>query len=482
MLFSPVIYVIGWFLLMLGVAMFFPAAADWMAGNVNWAVFAISGAGTFFAGASFVLATRGAPLDIDLRQGFLLTTGSWVTVALFGALPFAYSDLLPLTYTDAFFETMSGLTTTGATVLIGLDQLPPGVLLWRGLLQWFGGIGIIVMAVAMFPLLKVGGMQLFRMESSDRSEKAMSSVKRYTAALVLSYVALSILCATLLRLAGMTWFEAAVHAMATLSTGGYSTSDSSVGHWDSPFIHWIITVFMLLGALPFVVYIHMMRQGPTFLLRDSQIRAFLSFLCTVIAVIVLWLWASGGFSFERALRETAFNVVSVVTTTGFAVSDYSRWGALPFGVFFLLLFIGGCTGSTGGGIKVFRFQILWVAFRAYIWSRIYPHGVQALTYEGRPVSTDVVLGVLVFILIFLMTVMATSLILEGLGLDLVTALSGAATAVANVGPGLGDIIGPSGTFASLPAPAKWVLAIAMLLGRLEFLAVLVLFSPGFWRR
>lgn len=482
MLLSPVIYVIGWFLLTLGVAMFFPAAADWVAGNVNWTVFAIAGAGTFFAGGTFVLATRGAPLNITLRQGFLLTTGSWVTVALFGALPLAYSDVLPLTYTDAFFEAMSGLTTTGSTVLSGLDRLPPGVLLWRGLLQWFGGIGIIVMAVAMFPLLKVGGMQLFRMESSDRSEKAISSVKRYTAALVLSYVALSIVCASLLRLAGMTWFEAAVHAMTTLSTGGYSTSDASIGHWDNPFVHWIVTAFMLLGALPFVVYIHMVRQGPGSLLRDSQIRAFVSFLSTVIGTVTLWLWASGEFSFERALRETAFNVVSVVTTTGYAVSDYSQWGTMPFGVFFMLIFVGGCTGSTGGGIKMFRFQVLTMAFRAYIRSRVYPHGVQAMTYDGRVVSADVVLGVLVFILIFLMTVVATSLILEGVGLDLVTALSGAATAVANVGPGLGEIIGPAGNFSSLPDAAKWVLAVAMLLGRLEFLTVLVLFSPAFWRR
>jgi trk system potassium uptake protein TrkH len=482
MFFSPVIYVIGWFLLMLGIAMFIPAAADRVVGNSDWAVFALSGAATIFVGVSFVLTTRGAPINITLRQGFLLTTGSWVTVALFGALPFAYSDLLALTYTDAFFESMSGLTTTGATVLSGLDQLPPGVLLWRGLLQWFGGIGIIVMAVAMFPLLKVGGMQLFRMESSDRSEKAMSSVKRYTAALVLSYVALSLVCTALLRFAGMTWLESAVHAMTTLSTGGYSTSDASLGHWDNPVIHWIITAFMLLGALPFVVYIHMVRQGPASLLRDSQIRAFLTFLVTVIGLITAWLWWSSGFSLEQAFRETAFNVVSVVTTTGYAVSDYSRWGTMPFGVFFMLIFVGGCTGSTGGGIKMFRFQILWMAFRAYIWSRVYPHGVRALTYDRRPVSSDVVLGVLVFILIFLMTVVVTSLILEGVGLDLVTALSGAATAVANVGPGLGDIIGPAGTFASLPAAAKWVLAIAMLLGRLEFLTVLVLFSPGFWRR
>lgn len=482
MLFAPVIYVIGWFLLVLGISMFFPAAADWMAGNRDWVVFVTSGAGTIFAGAAFVLANRGASLNINLRQGFLLTTGSWLTIALFGALPFAYSDQLPLNYTDAFFETMSGLTTTGSTVITGLDQAPPGILLWRGLLQWFGGIGIIVIAVAMFPLLKVGGMQLFRMESSDRSEKAISSVKRYTAALVLSYVALSVLCAILLRLAGMTWFEASIHAMTALSTGGYSTSDASIGHWTSPWIHWIITVFMLTGGMPFVVYIHMVRQGPGSFLRDKQIRAFLGFLATVITVMALWLWWVDGFPFEQAIRESAFNVVSIVTTTGYAVSDYSLWGAMPFGVFFLLIFVGGCTGSTGGGIKIFRLQLLWLAFREYVWSRIYPHGVRTLTYDGRTVSSDVILGVLMFILIFLMTVVAASLILEGLGLDLVTALSGAATAVANVGPGLGPIIGPAGNFSSLPDTAKWVLAIAMLLGRLEFLTVLVLFSPGFWRR
>jgi len=481
MLLTPVIHVIGWFLSVLGLAMFIPAAADWFVANPDWQVFVATGAGTAFVGSALVLATRGTSLNISVRQGFLLTTGSWIMVCVFGALPFTFSAQLPLNYADAFFETMSGLTTTGSTVISGLDQLPPGILLWRGLLQWFGGIGIIVMAVAMFPMLKVGGMQLFQMESSDRSERAFAQARRYTAALFFAYTALTLLCASLLKLAGMTWFEAAVHAMTTLSTGGYSTSDASVGHFPQHSIHWIITCFMLLGGTPFIIYIQMIRRGPLEFWRDRQIRAYLCFLATAIGGIAVWLWAVDGFSVEASLRQSAFNVVSIVTTTGYAISDYSKWGTLPFGVFFLLIFVGGCTGSTGGGIKIFRFQILWSALGQYVWQRVYPHGERPFLYAGRPVSPDVVMGVLMFILTFLVTVAGVSMFLEALGLDLVTSLSGAVTAISNVGPGLGEIIGPAGNFSSLPDSAKWVLSAAMLLGRLEFLTALVLLSPAFWR-
>ncbi len=478
---APVTHLIGWFLVVFGLAMFFPAVVDWVASNPDWFVFVTSGSATVFFGMAALLATRRKSLVLNLRQGFLLTTGSWIMLALFGAIPFAYSDQLPLDYTDAFFETMSGLTTTGSTVITGLDHAPPGILLWRALLQWFGGIGIIVAAVALFPQLKVGGMQLFRMESSDRSERAFAQVRRYTAALVITYFILTVFCTLFLRLAGMTGFEAIVHAMTTLSTGGYSTSDASIGHFSNHSIHWIITTFMLMGGMPFVIYIQMVRRGPRAFYRDTQIRGYLAFLAIAICCIASWLWWKDNFPFSQAIREAAFNVVSVVTTTGYATTDYSRWGTLPFGLFFLLIFVGGCTGSTGGGIKIFRYQILWTALRQYVWSRIYPHGVRPMTYGGRPVSADVVMGVLVFILTFLVTVAVTSMALEALGLDLVTALSGAVTAVANVGPGLGDVIGPAGNFATLPDSAKWVLSAAMLLGRLEFLTVLVLFAPAFWR-
>ena len=478
---APVTHLIGWFLVVFGLAMFFPAIVDWISSNPDWFVFVASGSATAFFGMASLLATRQKTLELNLRQGFLLTTGSWIMLALFGAIPFAYSDQLPLDYTDAFFETMSGLTTTGSTVITGLDQAPPGILLWRALLQWFGGIGIIVAAVALFPQLKVGGMQLFRMESSDRSERAFAQVRRYTAALVITYFVLTMFCALFLRLAGMTGFEAIVHAMTTLSTGGYSTSDASIGHFGNHAIHWIITAFMLMGGMPFVIYIQMVRRGPQALIRDTQIRGYLTFLAIAIGCIAAWLWWKDDFAFSQAIREAAFNVVSVVTTTGYATTDYSRWGTLPFGLFFLLIFVGGCTGSTGGGIKIFRYQILWTALRQYVWSRVYPHGVRPMSYGGRPISADVVMGVLVFILTFLVTVAVTSMALEALGLDLVTALSGAVTAVANVGPGLGDVIGPAGNFATLPDSAKWVLSAAMLLGRLEFLTVLVLLAPAFWR-
>ena len=472
--------ILGLLLMALASAMLPSALVDAAADNPDWRVFLVAASFTFFTGTTLYLTNRSRFAKLSIRGSFILTNLAWIVLSAFGALPFLFSST-NLDYADAFFEAISGLTTTGSTILSHIESLPPGILLWRALLQWIGGVGIIAMAIVILPILQVGGMQLFRMESSDRSERAFPQVRRYTAALVITYCGLTVCCALFLRLAGMTGLEAVVHAMTTLSTGGYSTSDASIGHFDSLVIHWIVTVFMLMGGLPFVIYIQMVRRGPLVFIRDTQIRGYLAFLGIAISCIATWLWLKDDFAPLRAISEAAFNVVSVVTTTGYATTDYSRWGTLPFGVFFLLIFVGGCTGSTGGGIKIFRFQILWSALRHYVWSRIFPHGVHPMTYGGRPVSADVVLGVLVFILTFLMTVAVTSMILEGLGLDLVTALSGAVTAVANVGPGLGDVIGPAGNFATLPDSAKWVLSLAMLLGRLEFLTVLVLLVPSFWR-
>ncbi len=471
---------VGRFLIVLAGFMFPPAVVDWVAGNSDWRVFVVSGSFTGFFGISLFLSTRRRLTAFGLREGFLLTVVSWIAIALFGSLPFLFTET-PLSVTDAFFESMSGLTTTGSTVMAGLDLMPPGILLWRGILQWFGGIGIIVFAFAIFPGLKIGGMQLFRMESSDRSDKGLAHLNRYTLALVVIYVGLTLSCAVLLFLSGMNVLESTVHAMATLSTGGYSTSDASVGHFQQSSIRWIITVFMVLGSLPFATYLQVIRLGPVALFKDDQVIAFLKTLMIVIFGIGAWLWYVDDYPLSFAIRESAFNVVSIITTTGFATTDYTRWGSLPFGVFFFLMFIGGCAGSTSGGMKIFRLQLIAMNLSRHVWRRVYPHGIRTLTYNGQVVADDVSRGVMVFILMFLCTVAGVSMILESMGLDMVTAISAAVTAVANVGPGLGDVVGPSGSFTGLPMAAKWVLAAAMLLGRLEFVTVLVLFSKAYWR-
>ena len=475
----PVLFIVGTMLAPFGGAMVFPAIADFAVGNDDWQVFAASGATTVFAGGVLLLANRG-PIELGLRQVFMLTTVCWVTLSVFGVLPFMISDLR-LGYADAFFESMSGLTTTGSTVLTGLDSLPPGILFWRALLQWIGGIGIIGMGIAILPFLQVGGMQLFRSESSDRSDKPLPRMRQVADAIATAYIGLTLLCAVLYWAAGMTPFEALAHAMTTLSTGGYSTSDGSIGHFSSPMIEWIAIVFMLAGAIPFVLYIRTFYGEPLVMLRNSQVRAFLGFLASLIIALTVWVYMVQPIYLADALRLVTFNVVSVVTTTGYATTDYTVWGSTATIVFLTITVIGGCTGSTSGGIKVMRFEVIILSTRMQAKRLIHPHQVAAFSYNNAPVSVDVQISIATFSTLFFMSIVIGTIALSALGLDLITSLSAAATVMANVGPGLGDVIGPAGNFSGLPDTAKWLLTMGMLLGRLEFFTILVLLHPGFWR-
>lgn len=478
---QPVLYVLGLLISVLGLSMAIPGVVDLAVGDVDWIGFFIGAGVTFLMGGLLVLSNRTEQVTLSLRQAFLLTVGGWVFMAAFSAIPFVFSRL-ELSYTDAFFEAISGLTTTGSTILTGLDTAPPGILVWRSILQWLGGIGIIMMAIVLLPFLRVGGMQLFRMESSDRSEKVIARVGRLGVAILTVYVALTIACAIAYKLAGMTLFEAINHALTTLSTGGYSTSDGSMGHWQSPVIHWICTIFMAAGALPFVLYLKAFHGGGALApLLDRQVRTFLGFLAVVTVVLSAWLWLVDKVPPFEALTLVAFNVTSVVTTTGFATADYTLWGAFAVAAFFALTFVGGCTGSTSGGIKIFRFQVSWVLFTVHLRRLMSPNAVVVRSYNGQRIGDDVAISVLLFFFVYVGAVGSIALVLGLLGLDWVTAISGAATAVSNVGPGLGTIIGPAGNFATLPDMAKWALAVGMLLGRLEFFTVLVLLSPAFWR-
>jgi trk system potassium uptake protein TrkH len=477
---QPVLYVLGLLIAVLGIAMAIPGIVDLVAGDVDWTGFFIGSGLTFLVGALLVLTNRTDDLSLTLRQAFLLTVAGWVGTAAFSAVPFFFSRL-ELTYTDAFFEAISGLTTTGSTVLTGLDTAPPGVLVWRSLLQWLGGIGIIVMAIVLLPFLRVGGMQLFRMESSDRSEKVVAKIGHLGLLIFLTYVTLTVICGGLYALAGMTAFEAVNHALTTVSTGGYSTSDASMGHWQSPAVHWVGTVFMMAGAIPFVLYLKVLRAGARPIVTDSQVAAFVCFLALVSVFLAGWLVIVDKVPVFEALTLAAFNVTSVVTTTGYATADYTLWGAFAVGAFFALTFVGGCTGSTAGGIKIFRFQVSWRLFSVHLRRLQSPHAVVPRVYNNEPITDDVALSVLLFFFVYVGTVGTIALVLGLLGLDWVTAISGAATAVSNVGPGLGAIIGPAGNFTTLPDAAKWLLSAGMLLGRLEFFTVLVLLSPRFWR-
>jgi trk system potassium uptake protein TrkH len=474
----PVLFLVGLLICALGIAMVVPATMNWLAGSPPPEPFSIAAALSVGLGGLFVLANRGATMAMTLRQAYVFTFLAWLSVATVGALPLVFSEL-QLSYTDAFFETMSGITTTGSTVLVGLDTMPRSLLLWRALMQWLGGVGIVVMAIAILPWLRTGGMQLFHAESSDRSDKPMPRLAAVATALCLAYLAVSLACVVAYRLAGMSLFDAVAHAMTTLATGGYSTRDASFGAFPAA-VQWVGVVFMIAGALPFLLYVRAAR-GDWTIFRDRQAQVMVLVLAVAVVVLILWLNWHGGRPLDEALRHAAFNVASIMTTTGYASEDFGIWGPLAEGVFFYLMFVGGCTGSTSGAIKIFRFRVLFIILREHIYRRFLPHVIIHRTYDGKSLSEDVVEGVMAFLAVYFMTVAVAALALGGFGLDWLTALSGAVQAVGNVGPGLGPIIGPAGNFASLPDGAKWILAFAMLLGRLELFTVLVLVTPRFWR-
>jgi trk system potassium uptake protein TrkH len=477
----PILVAIGTLLIILALFMAPPMVADMAAGHPDWQVFLAAGAATLFTGVTLVLMNQGyGEAELTSRHAFLLVTTAWLVVALFAALPLAFSDL-ELTLADAVFEATSGITTTGSTVIVGLDVAPPGILLWRAILQWLGGIGIIVMGVAILPMLRVGGMQLVRAESSDLSEKILPRAAQIAAAIGLIYLALTVLCAVLYYGAGMATFEAAAHAMTTIATGGFSTRDASVGAFSSAEVECIGIVFMILGSLPFVLYIQVSNGQLRSLFTDSQVRWFVGIIAVFVGAIAAWLVLTQQAAPLDALRHAAFNIVSIISTTGYASSDYALWGTLPVTALFFLMCVGGCTGSTAGGIKIFRFTVLHAIAKNQIARLVRPHGVFVPTFNRHPVPEHAAIAVMAFIFMFGLSFAAFALALSALGLDYLTAMSGALTAIANVGPGLGEIIGPAGNFSTLPESAKWLLAAAMLLGCLELFTVLVLFTRAFWR-
>ena len=463
--------VTGFALIFMGALMAVPIMVD----PATASMFGLAGILSVSLGGTFVLLGSGSRQTLRTKDVFLLTTLTWLATAAAGGLPFL---LYGSSFTDSFFESISGITTTGSTIFTGLDDMPRGILLWRSMLHWVGGLGVIVTAIAVLPMLKVGGMQLFRSESSDKAEKELASAASYAAATFWIYFALSALCALAYSASGMNSFDAINHAMATLSTGGFSTHDQSMGFFQNPSIHWTAVVFMLAGSLPFVWYIRVVRRGT---LWSEQVFAFLVFVVVVVAALTIWVARIPGMTVEEALRHVAFNVVSVMTTTGFASTDYTLWGSFAIAVFFMITFAGGCTGSTSGGVKVMRNVILLKAVVIQARRLSHPHGVFRLRFDGRPVDAPTYSSLVAFVGMFGTTILVLAVLLNLTGLDFQTSLSGAATAVANVGPGLGPIIGPAGNFQSLPDVAKWLLAFGMLLGRLEIMTVLVLFTAAYWR-
>ena len=481
MQFSPVLNILGLLATILAAAMLIPMCTDLYYGSSDWQVFALSALLTGFVGVSVWLATnRSEELDLGLRQAFLLTNGSWVTIGIFGALPFMFSEL-DLSVTDSIFESVSGITTTGSTVIVEIEKASPGVLIWRALLQWLGGVGIVVMAMAVLPMLSVGGMQLFRTESFERAEKVVPRATQLAGGIGLVYTALTAVWAVMLALSGMNMFDAVAHSMTTLATGGYSTRTASIGAFDSVAVEWVIMAGMIVGSLPFAHYLAMVRGGWRGLLNDPQVRWFMMLVVGLI-FLLCWHLMQNGLGFGDALRQASFNGISLMTGTGYVSANFSAWGGFATTILLIVMFIGGCGGSTTCGIKVFRLQVLASTAKVQISRLLRPHAIALAYYNKRPVSAEVMDSVMGFFYLYILGFVIIALLLGMTGLEFLTALSGAATSISNVGPGLGEVIGAEGNFSSIPDSAKWIMSFAMLLGRLEIFTVLVMLNPVFWQR
>ena len=486
----PVFYILGVLLCILAATMTIPVFVDLYADHEDWKVFAVSAALTGFCGMLLLQANSGQNYVLNLRQAFILTPISWLVIAIFSSLPL-YFSALDLSYAQAFFETTSGVTTTGATVIIGLDEAPPGILMWRSIMHFLGGIGFIAAATAILPLLGIGGMQIFKTEG-DSSQKFMPRTSQIAKYILGIYVSMNIICATVYYWLGMGWFDAVNHAFSTIATAGFSTHDDSIGFYKNPSIEVAAMFFMLISALPVVIYYRMLKGNAKSILQDTQIQTFL-FLTMVLSLSIAvyiyyfeffnhpWIENEAGKDFINALRYSFFSVIAIITTTGFTTIDYGTWGVFPIMIFFLLMSIGGCTGSTAGGMKIFRIQILYKTAKTQVSRLINPHGVFRPVYNGKPLPEELISSVLTFFILFAISFTFTAILLALTGLDFLTSISTSVAMLGNIGPALGEISGPAGTYNSFPPAALWVCSFAMFLGRLEILVVIVLFSKTFWR-
>ncbi len=476
----PVLVVCGYVLLILAATMVVPIVVDLAVDGAEWAAFLPAMALSGFVGAALVLAARsGAHKRWHSREAFLATSLGWTLGGAAASIPFCLGAM-HLSPVDGLFESVSGLTTTGATVMTGLDHAPPALLLWRALLNWLGGIGIILTAVAVLPLLRIGGMQLFRLDSSEMGEATIPRLSKQGRGLLIVYPLLTAVLAIGFALTGMNALDSVCHAMSALSTGGFSTSDQSLGHFGDG-ARWIAVIGMIIGGTTFALFLEPRRRGRTTIFGDSQIRRYLIMIVALSLVLAAWNWGSGRMALGDALQRSTFNTVSVLTTTGFHWGDYDSWGGFAQVAFFLMALVGGCSGSAAGGIKIFRFEVLFAAAGIHLRRLLHPHGVFAIEFNQRRITEPVIRSVMSFVMLYLTCVALLALALALTGLDATTSLSGAAAALGNVGPGLGHLIGPGGGYHDLPRATKWLLIGGMMLGRLELATLIVLITPTFWR-
>ena len=475
--YKTVFFILGILQIILGISMIIPIIIQFIFSEVD-SSFISALLVTVIFGSLFFLSNLNHDKKINLQQAFLLTALSWLSIAIFGSLPFIFSSM-NLSITDGFFESMSGITTTGSTIIADLENTPKGILFWRAILQWLGGIGIIVMAITLMPIMNVGGMQLFRISSNDSSEKILPKSKEIAIRLIYIYSILTLICAIFYKSFGMSFFDSLTHSMTTIATGGFSNYNQSIGYFNSISIEVVSMVFIILGSIPFISYIKFINGDKKIFIYDTQIKTFLTIIITSIVIISIYLLFNQNMEF--GIRTIAFNTISILTGTGYVNGQFDNWGSFPIILFLILMFIGGCAGSTTCGIKIFRFQILYLFISNQLKKIIYPKGIFVIKYNNTSIDDKFIGSIISFIFLYFVIFFVLTALLSLTGLDFLTSISGAATSISNVGPGLGSTIGPNGNFASLPDLSKWILTLGMILGRLELVAILVLFLPAFWR-
>ncbi len=477
---KTVFFLIGILLIVLGTSMLAPYMMQIVFKEGSHSFISASFV-TIFVGILFVLANLEKEFKLNLRQTFLFSSLAWIMVAIFGSLPFVLSNQ-NFSVSEAFFESMSGITTTGATIISDLDNSPKSILLWRAIMQWLGGIGIVVMAITILPLLKVGGMQLFKMEGPDSTEKILPRTIEVAAIIISTYIILTFLCGIFYWFFGMTIFDSVSHAMTTIATGGFSTHNDSIGYFKNSNIEIVASIFIILGSIPFISYLKFAQGNKRVFFQDVQIKGLIYLLAVSIIIMFIYLvFINYESSLFDKIRISSFNVISILSGTGYVTDDFGLWGKFSLIFFLLLMFIGGCAGSTACGIKIFRLQMLLIFLKNQIKKLISPNNVIIAKYNNQKISDDFIKSVIIFIFTFLFIFMIIAMLLSISGLDFITSVSGAASAISNVGPGLGEMIGPNGNYKDIPDLSKWILSAGMLLGRLELFAVLVLFFPSFWR-
>ena len=477
---KTVFFLIGILLIVLGGSMLAPYALQVILKEGSHS-FISSSFVTIFIGVLFVLANLEKEFKLNLKQTFLFSSLAWVMVATFGSLPFLLSSQ-DFSLSEAFFESMSGITTTGATIISDLDNSPKSILLWRAIMQWLGGIGIVVMAITILPLLKVGGMQLFKMEGPDSTEKILPRTIEVAAIIISTYIILTFLCGFFYWIFGMSIFDSISHSMTTIATGGFSTHNESIGFFNNSNIEIVASIFIILGSIPFISYLKFVQGNKNVFFQDVQIKGlvYLLTISTIIMFLYLLVINYESSIFDK-VRISSFNVISILSGTGYVTDDFGLWGKFSLIFFLLLMFIGGCAGSTACGIKIFRLQMLLIFLKNQIKRLISPNSVIITKYNNQKISDNFINSVIIFIFTFLFIFLIIAMLLSISGLDFITSISGAASSISNVGPGLGDVIGPNGNYKDIPDVSKWILSVGMLLGRLELFAVLVLFFPSFWR-